>query len=236
MSSFVSAPKALLLLSACAASACVAPASAADLPSRYAPRPDTYYTPAPIFSWTGFYAGVNAQFGFGSFSQGGSVLFGSPVGGLGGATVGYNFQSGQLLIGVEADAAFGSISGSGDFGVGTSSSGTINGVGTLRARVGYIFNNQTLFYVTGGYAGTELNGKVTDVVGSPNFVLNEGHYLSGYAVGAGVEYAITTRWSVKGEYVFDGFGSQTYFGGTRDGLTSGANLSTIRVGVNYHFF
>lgn len=208
-------------------------AIAADLPSRYAPAP--YYQAAPLFAWGGFYAGLNGQLGVGSYSQGGDQLFGSPFGGLGGVTLGYNYQSGSLLIGAEADAGFGSISGHGNFGRATDSYGTINGIGTIRARAGYIFNQRLLFYVTGGYAGTVLNGKISDYAFSPNYMLNEGHYLNGYAVGAGVEYALTTKISVKGEYLFTGFGSRQYFSGTRDSISSGADISLIRAGVNYHF-
>ena len=211
----------------------VTAASAADLPSRYAPAP--YYDAAPVFTWTGLYAGINGQLGVGSFTQGGNQVFGSPFGGLGGVTLGYNYQSGSLLIGAEADAGFGSISGHGNFGRATNSYGTMNGIGTLRARAGYIFNQHLLFYVTGGYAGTVLNGKISDYAYSPNYVLNEGHYLNGYAIGAGVEYAITTKISIKGEYLFTGFGAHQYFSGTRDSVPSGANISLIRAGVNYHF-
>lgn len=214
--------------------ATVGGALAADLPSRYAPAP--YYEPSvPLFAWSGFYAGANGQLGLGSFTQGGDQLFGSPFGGLGGVTLGYNYQQGQLLVGAEADAGFGSISGKGNFGRATSSAGVMNGLGTLRARVGYIWNQRLLIYATGGYAGTVLNGKISDYAFSPNYVLNEGHYLNGYAVGAGVEYAITTKVSIKGEYLFTGFGARQYFSGTRDAIGSGADISLIRAGVNYHF-
>ncbi len=206
---------------------------AADLPSRYAPAP--YYDAAPIFTWGGVYAGINGQLGVGNFTQGGNQVFGSALGGLGGATLGYNYQQGQLLVGAEADAEFGSISGNGNFGRATNSSGVMNGLGTIRARVGYIFNQRLLIYATGGYAGTMLNGKISDYAFSPNYVLNEGHYLNGYAVGAGVEYALTTKISVKGEYLFTGFGSHQYFSGTRDSVASGANISLLRAGLNYHF-
>ncbi len=208
-------------------------AGAADLPSRYAP-PSPYYAPTPIFTWTGLYAGINGQLGVGSWTGGGPQLFGSPFGGLGGATLGYNYQSGQLLVGAEADVGFGSISGRGNFGTGTASSGEINGIGTIRGRVGYVYD-RALFFVTAGYAGTQLNGKISDFAGSPNLVLNEQHYLNGFAVGLGVEYALTTKISVKGEYLFTGFGQQGYFGNTRDAISSGANISLIRAGLNYHF-
>ena len=210
-----------------------ASAFAADLPSRYAPAP--YYDAAPIFTWGGLYGGLNGQLAVGSFTNGGNQVFGSPFGGLGGATLGYNYQQGQLLVGAEADAEFGSISGHGNFGTATNSSGVINGLGTIRARVGYIFNQRLLIHATGGYAGTMLNGKISDYAFSPNYVLNEGHYLNGYAVGAGVEYALTTKISIKGEYLFTGFNAHQYFSGTRDSVSSGANISLIRAGVNYHF-
>ena len=178
---------------------------------------------------------MHGGLGLGSYTAGGSRVFGSnPIGGLGGVTVGYNYQSGQLLIGGEADAGFGYIGATGNFGTGASGSGTINGLGTLRARVGYVYD-RALFYVTGGYAGTVLNGKVSDFAGVPNIVANQGHYLSGYSVGLGLEYAITTKISVKGEYLFNGFNSAPYFSGTRDAIPSGANISLLRAGVNYHF-
>ena len=211
-----------------------APALAADLPNRYREPSAPYYNPVPVFAWSGFYAGVNGQLGLGSFSQGGSQAFGTPLGGLGGLTAGYNYQSGQLLVGAEVDAAFGSISGNGYSGSGGHSSGVINGLGTARVRVGYVYDRALLF-VTGGYAGTALDGKLNDFASSPNLQIDQSHYLNGFAVGAGIEYAITTKISVKGEYLFTGFGSRSYFTGTRDQVTSGANISLIRAGVNYHF-
>lgn len=207
-------------------------ASAADLPSRYAPAP--YYEPAPIFAWTGLYAGINGQFGVGSYTRGGSPVFGDPLGGLGGGTIGYNYQSGKLVVGAEADIGFGSLSDTGSLGARTNGTGTINTLGTARMRVGYVWD-RALLYVTGGYAGTGLQGKVNDFSRAPNLVLGESHYLNGYAVGGGVEFAITTKISVKGEYIFTGFNSTPYFSGTRDAISSGANVNLIRAGLNYHF-
>ena len=46
---------------------------------------------------------------------------------------------------------------------------------------------------------------------------------------------MTTKVSVKGEYLFTGFGADNYFSGTRDSTNAGAHINLIRVGVNYHF-
>ncbi len=215
----------------CVASASSLPVAAADLPSRYAP-PQPYYDPVPVFTWSGLYAGVNGQLGVGSYTSA-SRSFGSPFGGLGGATIGYNYQQGKLLVGAEGDIAFGSISGS-NGGINTSTSAATHGLGTARVRVGYVWD-RALLYVTGGYAGTQLNGKLNDFNGSPNLQLEQSHYLNGFAVGLGVEYALTTKISVKGEYLFTGFGSTNYFGGTRDSTGLGENISLLRAGLNYHF-
>ena len=208
------------------------PALAADLPNRqYAPPANDYYAP-PVFTWSGLYVGLNGALGIGRFSSAGSQAFGSAFGGLGGGTIGYNYQSGSLLVGAEGDIDFGSISGSGS-GF-QHSSGNIQGLGTARVRFGYVYD-RALFFVTGGYAGASLHGSVTDTAGAPNLFVDQSHYLNGYVLGAGVEFAVSNHVSVKGEYLFTGLSSNTFFSGTRDALTAGANISLIRAGLNYRF-
>ena len=89
--------------------------------------------------------------------------------------------------------------------------------------------------MTGGYAGTVLDGKISDFGGTPSLLVDQSHYLNGFAVGLGLEYAITTKISVKGEYLFTGFNAAPYFSGTRDAISSGGNISLFRAGLNYHF-
>ena len=204
-----------------AAAVLAAPALAADLPSRYAP-PTPYYAPPPLFTFNGLYAGINGQLGFGSIkTSGGGASFGGPVGGLGGATLGYNYEQGSISTPVGSGFAL-------------NSGAAIHGLGTGRVRVGYVWD-RALLYVTGGYAGAQMNGTVTDFAAKPAFVLSESHYLNGFALGAGVEYALTTRISVKGEYLYTSFGKQSYFPGSRDALFAGPHINLVRAGLNYHF-
>lgn len=222
------------LVPAALALALASPAFAADLPSRYRQPANDFYAPPPVFTWTGLYVGANGALGVGRFSQGGDAAFGNAFGGFGGATVGYNYQSGSLLVGAEGDIAFGSVNGSGSPAFGITSKGDIGGIGTARVRFGYVYD-RAMFYVTGGYAGASVRGTLTDTRGAPNLFIDQSHYLNGFAVGAGVEFAVTNHISVKGEYLFTGYGSNSFFGGTRDALNAGANVNLLRAGVNYRF-
>ncbi|UMY16398.1 porin family protein [Methylobacterium organophilum] len=109
-----------------------AAASAADLPRRAAPPP--VFTPVPVFTWTGFYAGFNAGYGFGTRDDRSPTVVGVPAsagvfanngvltngvlafsnrnnneGFVGGGQIGYNYQftpGSGFVVGVEADAQY----------------------------------------------------------------------------------------------------------------------------------
>src|SRR6478735_3468050 len=104
----------LSLLAGTAALAIAASAAqAADLPSRAAPAP--IIAAVPIFTWTGFYVGVNAGYGWNTnndrvFVPGfGFVDSGSNGGFVGGGQIGYNYQFNQFVVGVEADIQYADI-------------------------------------------------------------------------------------------------------------------------------
>jgi opacity protein-like surface antigen len=50
-----------------------------------------------------------------------------------------------------------------------------------------------------------------------------------------VENALTTKISIKGEYLYTGFGSQNFFSSSRDQVSAGASINLVRAGLNYHF-
>jgi outer membrane immunogenic protein len=215
------------------ASACLfalaAPASAADL----AARP---YTKAPIapmasvYNWTGFYLGLVGG-GAWEASSGDPKMQGGFVGG----TAGYNWQTGNVVFGLETDAAWADVSASaagvvfvpGVGGIPASVSSKTDAMGTVRGRIGWAVNN-VLLYGTGGYAW--IDNKITATLGAVS--VSDSKFHSGWTVGAGVEAYIAPQWSVKGEYLYRSLGGETYFGAVNSGTL---NLHTVQLGVNYHF-
>ena len=206
-------------------------AHAADLPSQSA---EPFYSGPPLFTWSGFYAGAIAGVNFGQFTDNGRNYFGNAFGGLYGLEAGYNYQSGPLVAGVEADLDFGSVNGSGNPYRNVWGSGNITGNGSLRGRFGYAFN-RALIYGTVGYTGASLKGSITDLAGAPNIYASQSAYLNGFVIGGGLEFALTDRVSIKAEYLYNNYSSTGFFAGTRDNLTAGASISTVRAGINYHF-
>ncbi|MBV9564809.1 MAG: porin family protein [Bradyrhizobium sp.] len=213
--------KKLLLMGVGIAALGMAPAVAADLPARtYTKAPAL----APIYNWTGFYVG-----GFGGYAQEDVSDF--PLkGGFGGGTLGYNWQQGQFVYGIEADAAGGDVSVSATafvpFVGPLTLSDKFNALGTVRGRVGFAVD-QWLFYGTGGFAwaNEKLSGSLLGVTAS------DSQLRTGWTAGAGVEVMFAPHWSLKAEYLYRSFGSET-IAGVSTGTT---NLNSGQVGVNYHF-
>ena len=207
----------------------VVAARAADLPGNYAPAP--VYQQVPAFTWTGFYAGLNAGGNWGSFTGGGGTFWGSPSGVVVGPTAGYNYQMGPVVLGLEADWDYDSARG------GKWVAGPAYGVGkltnelTLRGRAGFAAD-RALIYATGGYAGGTVMGSLGDA-SVPGYFTTSG-WRNGYAIGAGIEYAFTNQISVKAEYLYSSFDKSRIFAPPRLS-TAGLRESALRAGVNYHF-
>ena len=187
-------------------------ASAADLPMRAAP-PAPIIAAAPLFTWTGFYVGVNAGYGWSNDDFDAVDLADEDDDGgfVGGAQVGYNYQIGSFVVGLEGDIQYADFGADGTFdfdgdGVFDDDFDSSDWFGTVRARAGVAFD-RALIYATGGFAFADD--------------------ATGWTVGGGVEYAFTNNLSAKieGLYVnldndddFPGFDGETDFGVVRAGL------------------
>jgi outer membrane immunogenic protein len=228
-----------ILLSTVALLSLSAGAMAADLPSRrMAPAP--MVAAVPVFTWTGFYFGLNAGYGWsdhsnddtitfpaGTFNQpgiGGTALPGTITftdgngdadGWLGGAQIGFNWQFGGLVAGVEADiqgidldrdrGRFDTFSTSVALGLpaGTTFSpvrndvSTLDWFGTVRGRLGFAID-RVLIYGTGGFAfaGGDRDGRCDSVFsGRSECRFGDDDTRWGYAIGGGIEWALPmTGW------------------------------------------
>jgi len=184
--------------------------------------------PAPVFfpfTWTGAYAG--AQGGYGWSTSGGL----DAKGGFGGGQIGYNFQTGMLVLGIEGDIAGGDISQTVNavnvFGIPFTTAFTNDTLASLRGRAG-LANNNWLFYGTagGGWAHNKISGSLGGIPFS-----NEG-WLSGWSAGAGVEWSFAPNWSTKFEYLHYGLGTPNSFGTVPSGKV---DIDTLKIGINYLF-
>ncbi|MGB8397340.1 outer membrane protein [Bradyrhizobium sp.] len=203
----------------------MAPAVAADLPARtYTKAPAPY---APIYNWTGFYIG--AMGGYGKEDTSG---IGALSGGFAGGTVGYNWQSGQIVYGLEADAAWSDIGATAVIPGLLSVNDRIRDLGTVRGRIGFAVD-QVLLYGTGGFAWAD--NRITATAGGVS--ISDSHVHTGWTAGAGVEVMFAPKWSVKAEYLYRSLSSENYFAGViPGGVASGTlNINSGQIGVNYHF-
>lgn len=200
------------LIAAAFAAGLVSAAVAADLPRSPAP----YYAPAQsgLYNWGGAYAGLNLGYEWGSVTNS-SV---SPSGMAGGGQVGYNWQNGQFVFGVETDLQF---SGADDTFAPFKFSNPW--FGTLRGRAGAAFNN-VLLYATLGLAYGSLEAQIPG--------LDETRTEGGWAGGFGAEYGFNPNWSARVEYLYVDLASRGF---TITGTDNALHANMLRFGVNYHF-
>ncbi|QAY94965.1 porin family protein [Methylovirgula ligni] len=227
-------------------------ALAADLPNT---KEAPVFTPAPVLSWTGFYAGLNAGYVAADVDVrdvNGGVTPGPfsyhPDGGFGGGQLGYNYQFNQFVVGIEGDVGYIGLQGKGIIGSAaadhhqdlTLDSGVY---GDITGRVGYAFG-PALIYAKGGYAW--FGGSAEQTTTNPGYVTTGTSTFSGWTAGGGVEYLITQNISVKAEYLHFDFGSkggyQTNVGDDSSPIgyefwnETSLRFDTVKVGLNYRFW
>ena len=197
-------------------------ASAADLPSRKGPVAAPIYMP-PAFTWTGFYIGANAGYGFGNVNANGFGNVGDLDGFVGGGQIGYNYQMGQFVLGLEADLQGADLSSGNNLGL---LNVKTDYFGTVRARVGVAFD-RFMPYITGGWA----YGNVKTSIPGIGFSSDRSH-TGGYAVGGGLEYAFTNNIIAGVEYLYVDLGEKNILGAN---TKVGTDFSVVRARLSYKF-
>ncbi len=247
------------------ATAAIAPtASAADLAPPPPPPPAPEIRPT-MTDWTGPYLGavaggtcmeadttitVHDNTGRGTDTTTDPALNG--CGFSGGFVYGFNYQLDQAVIGIEGDFVWGSdkVGEHYDYTAAGDRIGenyNIDWMTTVRARAGWLMNNDTLAYVTGGVAWTRAG--LEDILTGQEITKTN----TGFVVGGGLEHAFTENLHLRAEYLFYGFKDKNYGpytcpagsgcdpnGDGDDGATVNAStnikaIHSFRVGVTWNF-
>ena len=231
-----------------------APAFAADLPPRPAPVP--YRAPPPVvvyFSWTGFYLGAHVGGAWSgqnwtdstialNFNNGNNGAF------IAGGQFGGNYQIGSFVIGAEVDGDWVANSNNTGNGVVIPNGNTVQltsnnrWITTAAARFGVAIDRVLVYGKAGGgwvgNNGFTLNNTTTGA----SITGTNSNTASGWLVGAGVEWAFASNWTVKFEYDYLGLGNQTFtvpatapFLAGDTFTTSGRSVQMAKFGINYLF-
>jgi outer membrane immunogenic protein len=211
---------------------------AADLPYRTA-APAPAFVAVPVFTWSGFYLGGNAGYAFGSNTARTTstspipqaLLAGAYIPGgakfdkggfTGGGQLGYNYQIGSLVVGLETDIQYVDrdetitrAAQPNPFIATTTYHSKLDYLGTVRGRIGYAFD-RWMIYATGGLAyGDVTSGYALTTTTNTALVSARGATETGYAIGGGVEYAMpmfnlgSSAATIKVEYLHYDLGKRT---------------------------
>jgi outer membrane autotransporter protein len=219
------------------------------------------------YNWNGFYIGANfgavngwTDWTFQPFGTNTDPRFAGPGGG---GQIGYDWQFGKWVVGLEGMGTWIDAHGSRSCpnGFFFNCEASLKWLATGTARVGYALWDRSLIYLKGGVAAGEVELRTTCNTGSSALVTNGGFFLTGcpaqsgsdtrvgYTVGFGSEFALTQNWTVKGETNYFNLGKTqiaTAGGSTIVGNTFtptvGGSLIDVKtdgfnalIGVNYRF-
>jgi outer membrane immunogenic protein len=219
-----------------------AQALAADMPLKA-------LTPVSGWNWTGFYAGGDVGYAFGTSA--GTDLDAARIpgtgpaysfaanGALGGAFLGGQMQWRQIVLGIEADYQAANPSGnSGPLAVGATSyaiSSKLTSYDSVRGRLGYA-SGPWLFFVTGGWASAQWATYYGFNGASSPFAANNANQ-QGWAGGLGLNYALSPHMFLTAEYRYTALNGASFTNSAVNTSEVGNTfkINDVRLGVGYKF-
>ena len=222
-------------------------AVAADLPARAYKAPPVVVS--PIYDWTGFYIGANGGWGSSRSCWGIVPLAGVEIadgcasrsGGVIGGQLGYRWQSGQFVFGVEGQGDWADLGGSrvSLFNPLFTTGARVDALGLITGQIGYAWN-ANLFYLKGGAATVRNRYDIWTTAGNVNVASASSNKWGG-ALGIGWEYGFSPNWSFGIEYdrLFMGHSNNSFsvpnplLAGAVNRIGQDVDILTLR--LNYRF-
>lgn len=182
-------------------------------------------------NWTGFYVGAHIGGAWTDSGNDNSYYgnHGSDSSFIGGGQLGFNYQVGQWVLGIEGDISWADLGSNHNYYAPYYYGTSIDWFGTLTGKLGYAWDNW-LLYVKGGGAWADGNNNHYWTG-----YYNNNDTQSGWTVGVGIEWAWTPNWSVKLEYDYLSFddGHKYYNAGYY--YDNNNDVSVVKLGINYRF-
>jgi opacity protein-like surface antigen len=198
---------------------------------------------ASVYNWTGFYIGAYLGADWGTsgltFLDDGASTNPRFAGFLGGGEIGYNYQVGKWLLGLEGDMAWTNARGARPCPISFFANCEVdtNWLSTVTGRIGYTYWDRLLTYVKGGTAIAQSRADAacnldsqpaTPVLGCPS--QGESKTKVGWAAGAGFEFGLTQNVSMKSEITYFNLGSDRYtLAGIPTDMKQNGFISTVGV-------
>ena len=240
--------KTLISLSALALSAGMASAGGMVVPTE-----PVIAAPAPLaaYDWAGAYAGLGLSYGRASYDAPSSDLipetltgndFWPSGSGLGiGGLVGFNWQSGGMVYGIEGHASANRMRGNTTVDLGEGDEGRIRSdvrsLASLRGRIG-VAQDRTLFFLTAGPAigSVRHSADIVNPEGDVEASVSDSNSVNGVVIGAGIEHALTQGWHVRGDIEHYRFGRKTFSTGVPNDFPDvRTRVNLVRISAVFRF-
>jgi opacity protein-like surface antigen len=213
--------------------------------------PPPVYGPAygPLPFWQGVYFGGHIGMDWADINAANNAVFVGSIalptamdvsssGIFGGLQTGYNAQVGSFLYGLEVDLGAMDTTGNRTFvdAANPLRSLTVSGdggwYGDITARAGVVAGN-ALLYAKGGFAFYSGGVTINDTF---DLIHQNSGTFTGWTLGAGLEYMVDPRWSIKAEYLYYDLGNNALsccFGSTAGRFDNTLTMNTVKLGFNF---
>lgn len=214
---------------------------AADLGSPKLQAPPDDYADNIGYNWSGLYFGgfLGATHGLWTADFFRNNNHGHAEEGFdgieGGGWLGYNFQVNRnWVIGVETDLGTSNADQSNNIFDNDTSYASIDTFGSLRGRLGYVYDRMMVFG-TAGLAYANISNEIQKGQNAGEQVVSDNSWETGIALGAGVDYAFSNNWIGRVEYQYANFGTQSYTNADGNRAEFENELHQLRVGMSYRY-